>query len=108
MAEKKTEAAGGTAVADAPATELTVLDRIVQEGRMARDDVQTIYARDLVGEFAGQVLDEGMTVGSDTVAAINARIAQIDALISRQLNEILHAPEFQALEASWRGLAYLV
>src|SRR5215208_5282252 len=107
MAEKKTEAAGGTAVADAPAT-TTVLDRIVQEGRMARDDVHTIYARDLVGEFAGQVLDEGMTVGSDTVAAINTRIAQIDALISRRLNEILHAPEFQALEASWRGLAYLV
>lgn len=103
MSETETEAAGGTATA-----ELTVLDRIVQEGRMARDDLQRIYARDLVGEFAAQVLDDGMTVGSDTVAAINARIAQIDALISSQLNEVLHAPEFQALEASWRGLAYLV
>ena len=103
MPDTQTEAAGGTATA-----ELTVLDRIVQEGRMARDDLQRIYARDLVGEFAAQVLDDGMTVGSDTVAAISARIAQIDALISSQLNEILHAPEFQALEASWRGLAYLV
>jgi type VI secretion system protein ImpC len=94
---------GATATA-----ELTVLDRIVQEGRMARDDVQKIYARDLVGEFASQVLDQEMTVGSDTVAAINARIAQIDNIISKQLNEILHHPDFQALEASWRGLAYLV
>jgi type VI secretion system protein ImpC len=103
MPDTQTEAAGGTATA-----ELTVLDRIVQEGRMARDDVQKIYARDLVGEFAVQVLDDGMTVGNDTVAAINTRIAQIDALISNQLNEIMHAPEFQALEASWRGLRYLV
>ncbi len=39
---------------------------------------------------------------------INARIAQIDALISKQLNEILHYPDFQKLEASWRGLHYLV
>ncbi len=27
---------------------------------------------------------------------------------SRQLNDILHAPEFQRLEASWRGLRYLL
>ena len=39
---------------------------------------------------------------------INARIAQIDRLISAQLNEVMHHPEFQKLEASWRGLNYLV
>jgi type VI secretion system ImpC/EvpB family protein len=35
-------------------------------------------------------------------------IAQIDAQLSRQLNAILHHPSFQKLEASWRGLKYLV
>jgi type VI secretion system protein ImpC len=35
---------------------------------------------------------------------IEALIAEIDVTISAQLNAILHAPEFQALEASWRGL----
>jgi type VI secretion system protein ImpC len=103
MPDTATATEGATATA-----ELTVLDRIVKEGRMARDDVQKIYARDLVGEFAQQVLDAEMTVGNDTVAAINQRIARIDEIISRQLNEILHHPDFQALEASWRGLAYLV
>src|SRR5262249_46241576 len=44
----------------------------------------------------------------DTQAMINARIGQIDALISDQLNAVLHHPEFQALEGSWRGLSYLV
>src|SRR5262249_21324413 len=31
-----------------------------------------------------------------------------DALINAQLNAILHHPVFQKLEASWRGLRYLV
>src|SRR5690606_1350839 len=44
----------------------------------------------------------------DTEAMINARIAQIDHLVSIQLNEIMHHPEFQRLEASWRGLKYLL
>ena len=104
MAETKTAGNGaGGAVA-----ELTLLDRIVSEGRMARDDNQAVYAKDLIGEFATQVLDEGMTISNDTVAAISSRIAQIDELISAQLNEIMHAPEFQKLEATWRGMSYLV
>ena len=39
---------------------------------------------------------------------INARIGQIDALLSEQLNAIMHHEDFQKLEASWRGLHYLV
>ncbi|HEX6730466.1 MAG TPA: type VI secretion system contractile sheath large subunit, partial [Pyrinomonadaceae bacterium] len=41
-------------------------------------------------------------------SAINARIAEIDRLVSAQLNEIMHAEEFQKLEGSWRGLNHLV
>ncbi len=39
---------------------------------------------------------------------INSRIAQIDHLVSIQLNEVLHDSAFQKLEASWRGLKYLL
>lgn len=35
-------------------------------------------------------------------------IAHIDKLLSKQLNAIIHHPEFQELEAGWRGLLYLV
>ena len=75
---------------------------------MAHDDSQQDYARDMLAEFATQVLDEGMAVDKDTVAMINDRISQIDALISDQLNQIIHHPELQKLEASWRGLHQLV
>ena len=35
---------------------------------------------------------------------IETFIAEIDLAMNAQINAILHAPEFQALEASWRGL----
>src|ERR1700750_55989 len=86
----------------------SLLDKIVLEGGMTRDESQQPYAKDLIGEFVGQVLDDGMVVSRDTVTSIKTRIAQIDELISQQLNEIMHHADFQALEGSWRGLHYLV
>jgi type VI secretion system protein ImpD len=44
----------------------------------------------------------------DVARLLNREIAQIDALLSRQINAILHHPSFQRLEASWRGLQFLV
>jgi len=86
----------------------SLLDQIVLDGKMIRDESQTPYAKDLISEFVGQVLDEGMTVGKDTVTSIKTRIAQIDELLSQQVNEVMHHPDFQANEAAWRGLQYLV
>ena len=45
---------------------------------------------------------------SEIRAALVREIALIDELITEQLNGILHHPRFQRLEASWRGLQYLV
>ena len=85
-----------------------VLEQIIVEGRLIRDESQREYARDLVSEFVNEVLAEGGTVSGDVVAMINDKIAQIDDLISAELNEIMHDPEVQAIEAAWRGLHYLV
>lgn len=103
MAETETEGAGG-----ATAGELSLLDQIIQGGRMAKDVSQEAYAKDLIGEFVNSVIGEGQTVSNDVAEAINARIAEIDELISAQMNEVLHAADFQKLEASWRGLHYFV
>ncbi len=85
-----------------------LLDQIVDEGRMARDPAARERGKNLVKEFVSQVLEGAMTVSRDTEAMINARIAQIDHLLSIQLNEILHHPSFQKLEGTWRGLKYLM
>lgn len=88
--------------------ELNVLEQMMVEGKLARDEDQKPYARDLVGEFIDSVIESGTDVSNDTVAAINQKIAEIDALIGEQLNEIMHNDDFQTLESSWRGLHYLV
>jgi len=88
--------------------ERSLLDEIVEEGRFGTDPAAQARGRDLVKEFISQVLAGEMTVSRDAEAMINARIAQIDHSISLQLNEILHHPSFQRLEATWRGLKYLL
>jgi type VI secretion system protein ImpC len=85
-----------------------LLDQIVEEGRMGKDEGAKERGKDLVKEFVNQVLEGSMTVTKDAETMINQRIAQIDHLLSIQVNEILHHPSFQKLEASWRGLKYLL
>src|ERR1041385_944940 len=79
-------------------TEKGLLDSIVEEGRLAKDDSARERGKDLVKQFVKEVLAGTITVGRDTDAMINARVAQIDHLVSLQLNEVMHAPEFQKLE----------
>jgi type VI secretion system protein ImpC len=96
------------AVVGGDTAEHSLLDQIVEEGRIARDPAGKERGRNLVREFVAQVLEGSMTVSKDAEAMINARIAQIDHLLSIQLNEILHTESFQKLEASWRGLRYML
>lgn len=106
MAKQETEApvAGAVTVEE----EKSLLDQILEEARMVRDETQKVWAKDIIGEFVSQVLEGTMTVSQDTEGMINARISQIDQLISAQLNEVMHHPDFQKLEGSWRGLNYLI
>ncbi|HEY5312011.1 MAG TPA: type VI secretion system contractile sheath large subunit, partial [Pirellulales bacterium] len=100
---KATAAAGSTTE-----SESTLLDTILSQGMRARDDDALQRGKDLLKEFVGQLLDPSIVVAKDTEKTINLRIAEIDRLLSAQLNEIMHHPEFQQLEGSWRGLHYLV
>lgn len=55
-----------------------------------------------------EAMEGAVTIEKNLKMALESRIAEIDKLISTQLDAILHAPEFQKLEGSWRGLHYLV
>ncbi len=97
-----------TAAAATTTEEKSILDQIVDEGRLSRDPEARVRNKDLVKEFVAQFLEGSMTLSRDSEAMINSRIAQIDHLISLQLNEVMHHPTFQKLESSWRGLKYLI
>jgi type VI secretion system protein ImpC len=83
-----------------------LLDRIVSN--FTTEPAQRGVAKDIIADFAKQVLDGAIVYGKDTETMVKVRIAQLDALISAQLNEVMHHEKFQRLEASWRGLHYLV
>ncbi|NNF00949.1 MAG: type VI secretion system contractile sheath large subunit [Pyrinomonadaceae bacterium] len=88
--------------------EVGLLDQILTEGKLARDDFQKERAKDMIGEFVGQVMSGELTMSKNMDATINARIAEIDRLVTAQMNEIMHHEDFQKLEGSWRGIHHLV
>jgi len=94
--------------AEPQTTEVSLLDQIVSQGRFGTDTIAQERGKDMVREFINQVLDGKMTLSRDAEATISARIAEIDRLVSLQLNEVLHNPAFQKLEATWRGIWHLV
>ncbi|APR80928.1 Hypothetical protein A7982_06275 [Minicystis rosea] len=57
--------------------------------------------------FDQRVLDRPEAATFDRVL-VDLLIAEIDSKMSRQIDEILHHPTFQRLEAAWRGLKFLV
>src|SRR5579862_4880832 len=103
--QAEVQQAGSTAV---ETQEKGLLDQIVDSGRFGTDVSARERGKNLVKEFVAQVLDGSMTVAKDAEMMINARIAQIDHLLSLQLNEIVHHASFQKLEGSWRGLKHLM
>jgi type VI secretion system protein ImpC len=96
------------AQAETQTTEVSLLDQIVAQGRFGKDTVAQERGKDMVKEFVNQVLEGKMTLSRDAEASIGMRIAEIDRLISLQLNEVMHHPSFQKLEGTWRGIKHLL
>ena len=61
--------------------EFDLLTRILDEGRLARDEVQTERAKDIIAEFVQEIMQGQMVVSKDTEAMISARIGAIDRVI---------------------------
>lgn len=85
-----------------------LLDKIVEEGRLGHNEEERRESTGWVEAFLDEILAGQIIVSDDTEAMIGKRISDIDQLLSNQLNEIMHAPKFQKLEGTWRGLNYLV
>jgi len=106
MADPQSAQAGSQTVGQVQ--EKSLLDEMVEQGRFGSEPAARQRGKDLVKEFVAQFLEGNMTIARDAEMMINARIAQIDHLVSIQLNEILHNAAFQKLESTWRGVKYLM
>ena len=89
-------------------TEPTLLDRILIEGLRVKDPDDRDAGAEWIRILLDKVLPQGRTVSAETDALINQQIAEIDQALTVQINEIMHTPKFQKLEAAWRGLKYFV
>ena len=61
-----------------------------------------------VSTLVRQALSDTSVIKEDVLDTIEEMIAKIDQKLTAQVNEILHAQEFQQIESAWRGLHYLV
>jgi type VI secretion system protein ImpC len=86
----------------------SILEDLLETGIKPRDPAAKEQGQAMIKNLVEQLLDPGTVVAKGVTRTINQRIAAIDAVLSKQVNAIMHAPEFQRLEASWRGLHKLV
>ena len=85
-----------------------LLDQILDTGIRAPDDAARERGQDLIKNLVSELINPEMVVAKSVTKTINSRISEIDALIGLQLDEIIHAAEFQKLEGSWRSLKGLI
>jgi type VI secretion system protein ImpC len=87
---------------------LPVLDQALAKSQLNKNDQQKNNAKEMFTVFADEVISEKMAFKKTISHMISERVADIDVILTDQINEIIHNPEFQKLEASWRGLHNLV
>src|SRR5438105_14348985 len=102
-AEQAQTSQAGAKTQDAP----SILDAVIKATRPL-DQKEADRAKGYFRQFLDQVVKPGQVVSKDVETNIKTWIAEIDKKLSAQLNEVMHHPDFQKLEGTWRGLHYLV
>lgn len=85
-----------------------LLDEVLKATK-PKNDNQKAQNKQFIEAVIRQALEAepGSVVAGDVERTLQAWKAEIDRKLSVQLNEILHDPEFQKLEGTWRGIKYL-
>lgn len=103
MAEEQTQAAAGAVTTDA-----SLIDDILSETKLKPTDDGYDVTKKGIQAFITELLTPAHAQEKVDKAFADALIAEIDQKISRQLDVILHDPNFQRLESAWRSLKFLV
>ncbi|NNA35564.1 type VI secretion system contractile sheath large subunit [Pseudomonas lundensis] len=86
----------------------SILDGIIAQTRLTPQDDGYSVARRGVAAFIEELLKPQNQGEPVKKALVDRMIAEIDARLSQQMDEIVHHPDFQSLESAWRGLQVLV
>src|ERR1700760_861154 len=105
----KSQATAATAEAvTTTAPEVDDISSVLKQSFKRRSEQAATEVENAVQTLVTQALQDSSLVKDDVIGTIEEMIARIDEKLSAQMNEVLHAKEFQQLESAWRGLHYLV
>ena len=99
---------GASPNGDAPKIDREILKEMFVEGKLARDPSAEIYACNVLLELLLKIEETKVTIMKNPLAFVEKAVADVDVILSAQINEILHHPVFQELEGTWRALHYLI
>ncbi len=105
MADAATQATG--AATTTTTESVSLLDQVLAATR-PQDQKEADRNRSYFKQFLESVVTPGQVVSKDVESNVKYWINEIDKKLSAQVNEIMHHPDFQRLEGTWRGLHYLV
>ncbi|AFO46271.1 type VI secretion system contractile sheath large subunit [Pseudomonas plecoglossicida] len=86
----------------------TLLDQIMAETKLVPAQEGYQIARQGVSAFITEILKSNDPDQLINKHRADQMIAEIDRMLGNQMDAILHQPEFQQLESSWRSLKLLV
>src|SRR5579883_2272610 len=92
------------AAATSEAKEASLLDQVLE----ATKQTERSRAEELIRTLTEEALKGTVSYSKNVTLTIKSAITAIDQTMSKQLSAVLHHPEFQKLEGSWRGLHHLV
>src|SRR5947209_18235786 len=82
----------------------SLLDQILATAKPA----ERSRSEELIKALTDEALKGTVTWSRNVTQTIKQGIAAIDKAMSAQLAAVMHHPDFQKLEGSWRGLHHLV
>src|SRR6476646_1459550 len=103
-----TETVHSQEASPAQAREADEFSALLKQSFKPRTERAATEVENAVKTLVEQALADTSVIKSDVLDTIEEMIAQLDKKLSAQMNEIIHAPEFQQIEGAWRGLKYLV
>lgn len=84
------------------------LNQVIDNTQAIRHESDRERMKSQLSHFFNEVTTGTVVLSSDLIGSIEQRISSIDDILSQQLSLIMHTPEFQKTESSWRGLYKLV
>jgi type VI secretion system protein ImpC len=105
MATKTVAEQKSAGVETRDADEFTTL---LQQSFKPRSERAATEVENAVTTLVREALADASVVKDHVLDTIEEMIARLDKKLTAQINEILHAPEFQQIESAWRGLHHLV